>query len=151
MHASALSAERRTLTPADDPAAIERWSIQAARTLDPALPARTVRDAGAIVRALVENALCHGAPPVTVELAATSVLIIEVTDHGARLPAVRADATGSLATIVDRLAVQWDVLEREDSKIVFAAVTIPDGTPHHLSTRRRGGAILPAEKEKTLC
>jgi two-component sensor histidine kinase len=122
----ALPAERRTLKSSDDAAALAQWAVHAAQSLDPALPAQAVRDVGAVVHALVENAQRHGTPPITVEVAVASVLVVEVSDHGPGAPVMRPDRTGALATVVDVLAIQWDVLEFEGGKTVFAAVAIPE-------------------------
>ena len=134
---------RRTLTPFDDPEDIAAWVAREAYRLDPSLPSKTTKAAILVARALIDNALRHGKPPVTVEVAASTVLMIEVADRGPGMPVVRADGTGSLATIVDRLSGLWNVFEREDgSKAVTAAIPIVRN-PKSQSVRRTrfaGGA-----------
>jgi hypothetical protein len=120
-----VPAKRHTLTEHECAATAADWVMRAARCLDPSLPARSVGAAGQVARVLLDNARRHGQPPVTVEVAVSTVLSIEVTDHGAGTPMARPDGTGSLAVVVGELASLWDVTEHDDcSKTVTAMVPI---------------------------
>jgi hypothetical protein len=125
MQTLAVPASRHALTEQESPAAAADWLMHAARHLDPRLPDRTVGMAGQVARALVENAIIHGAPPVTIDVSVTAVVTIEVADHGPGWPAARLDGTGSLAVVVGELTSLWDVTEHDDgSKTVTAMVPI---------------------------
>lgn len=121
--------KRRTSAGFDDPAVLAEWATRMARALDADLPAGAVGAAGVITRVLVDNAQRHGKPPVIVEVSVSTVVTIEVTDHGSGSPIARPDGTGSLAVILDRLASLWDITEHEDgSKTVTAMVPIREET-----------------------
>lgn len=125
MQTLAVPAKRRTLTDHETANSAGDWATSAVRCLDPRLPTRTVGVVGQVVRALVENALVHGVPPVILEVSVTAVITIEVTDYGQGWPVPRTDGTGSLAVVVGELASLWDVTEHEDgSKTVTAMVPI---------------------------
>jgi hypothetical protein len=122
--------KRRTVAGFDDPAVLAEWATRMARMLDADLPATTAGVTGVVTRALVENAQQHGAPPVIVEVSVSTVVTIEVTDHGAGRPIARPDGTGSLAVVIDRFASLWDVTEHEDgSKTVTALLPIEEDQP----------------------
>ena len=137
MQTLAVPAKRHTLTEHESPTAAADWAMGAIRCLDPRIPARTVGMAGQVARALVENAVVHGARPVTLEVSVTAVVTIEVTDHGTGWPTPRPDGSGSLAVVVGELTSLWDVTEHEDgSKTVTAMVPIRD-EPTPLRARKR--------------
>lgn len=125
MQTLAVPAKRHVLTERETASTASEWVASALRCLDPDLPVRTVGVAGQVVRALAENAIMHGTPPVAVEVSITAVVTIEVSDYGQGWPAARPDGTGSLAVVVGELASLWDVTEHEDgSKTVTAMVPI---------------------------
>jgi hypothetical protein len=120
-----VPAKRHTLTEHECATTAADWVMHAARCLDPGLPNRTVGVAGRVAQALLDNARKHGRPPVSVEVEVSTVVSVEVTDHGPGVPAARMDGTGSLAVVVGELASLWDVTEHEDgSKTVTAMVPI---------------------------
>lgn len=125
MQTLAAPAQQHTLTGHEDSAAAAGWVVGTLRCLDPRLSNRTVGAAGQVARALVDNAIVHGAAPVTLEVSVTAVVTIGVTDHGPGWPTARTDGTGSLAVIVGELASLWDVTEHDDgSKTATAMVPI---------------------------
>jgi hypothetical protein len=128
--------KRRTLCGFDDPATIAAWASRMVRALDPTLPGQTVGTAGVVARILVDNAQRHGLPPVTVQVSVSSVVTVEVTDHGPDMPVARPDGTGSLAVILDALTSLWDVIEHEDGSKTVAAV-VPIAEPPEVPRRRR--------------
>jgi hypothetical protein len=86
------------------------------------LPDATWRMAQVAV-ALVENAKTHGAAPIRFELTLTDTFTVAVTDAGQRVPKIRRNGTGSLASIVREYAPGWNVERNPDgSKTVTARV-----------------------------
>jgi hypothetical protein len=124
MQALAIPAKRRALTEHDDSATIAEWVERTALILDPTLPPVAVGRAGQVAKALVDNALRHGVPPVIVEVSTSAFVTVEVTDASPQMPVSRADGTGSLAAIVDAFTSLWDVVENEGSKTVTALIPI---------------------------
>lgn len=114
----------------ESPAKMAQWAERAARSIDPSLPPRTIGALGQVARVLVDNALQHGAPPVTVEVAVSTFVTLAVTDHGTGTPEAHPDGTGSLAVIVGELASLWDITEHDDgSKTVTAMIPILEESP----------------------
>jgi hypothetical protein len=104
--------------------------------IDPNVPPRTAGAVGQVARVLVDNAQQHGAPPVTLQVAVSTFVSVEVTDHGPAVPVARPDGTGSLAVIVGEFSSLWDITEHDDgSKTVTAMIGIIEESAPHAGKR----------------
>lgn len=85
-------------------------------------PAATVESALVMVSELATNVLLHSRSPFSVEVKHTwDRVIVEVSDIGRGLPAIRAPADGGGfgLRIVDRLAEAWGVRSEMMGKTVY--------------------------------
>jgi anti-sigma regulatory factor (Ser/Thr protein kinase) len=109
------------------------WRSQMRSALVGALPRDTVEDVILVAGELVANAVEHGLPPASLELAAEpgGPVLVSVHDHGAPVPlaptAFSHEAVrGRGLLIVDSLSSEWGVRETEHGKAVWARVAQQD-------------------------
>jgi anti-sigma regulatory factor (Ser/Thr protein kinase) len=109
------------------------WRSEIRGALVGSLPQETVEDIILVAGELVANAVEHGLPPASLELAAEAggPVVVSVHDHGAPVPLVPAafaqDAVrGRGLVIVDALTTEWGVRETEHGKEVWARVAPQD-------------------------
>ncbi len=132
---SATDRGRVAMTLALDEVGRAGWRSEMRSALVGARSPDIVEDAILVAGELVANAVEHGLPPASLELAAEpgGPVLVSVHDHGAPVPlapvAFSHEAVrGRGLLIVDSLSSEWGVRETEHGKAVWARVAQQDGT-----------------------